>query len=271
MMAIIVNSKRSLQKDKDRGTSPTSYSCHYKLKRTTMQKIFNNKQELALYFGDYLLNLSQDQQEINIALSGGSTPKAIFEVLAKEYATSIDWTKLRFFWGDERCVPPNDHESNFGMTREHLFDHVGTKAANIFRVKGELEPDEAVNDYINILEENIPNVDGIPQFDIMLLGMGDDGHTASIFPHQIGLWNSENTCELAQHPDSGQFRVTLSGKVINNSKQIFFIVTGNNKAEKLEEIIKQQGNYKTYPAALVNMTKTEWLLDKEAAKNICTE
>ncbi len=230
-----------------------------------MQKVFNTKQELARYFGEYLLMQSQAEKEVNIALSGGSTPKAIFEVLAKEYASSIDWTKLRFFWGDERCVAPNHYDSNFGMTREHLFDHVNIKAVNIFRVKGELEPGEAADDYISVVEENVPLVDGIPQFDIMLLGMGDDGHTASIFPHQANLWNSKNTCELAQHPYSEQFRVTLTGRVINHSKQIFFLVTGANKADKAQEIIKQSGNYMQYPAAWVDMNKTIWLLDKAAA------
>lgn len=233
-----------------------------------MQKIFKTKQELARYFGDYLLKLSQENREINIALSGGSTPKVIFDVLAKEYASSIDWTKLRFFWGDERCVAPDDYESNFGMAREHLFDYVGTKALNIFRVKGELNPDEAVDDYINVVERNVPSLNSLPQFDIMLLGMGLDGHTASIFPHQIGLWDSENTCELAQHPDSGQFRVTLSGRVINNSKQIFFLVTGADKAEMAEEIIKQKKALRHYPASLVDLNKTVWLMDEAAAENL---
>jgi len=229
-----------------------------------MEKIFKTTLDLARYFGDYLYKASQEKQAINIALSGGSTPKAIFKVLAKEYAKKIDWTKLRFFWGDERCVAPTDKESNFGMTREHLFDHVKTKAINIFRVKGELEPEEAVNDYIQKVEENLPLVDGLPQFDIMLLGMGDDGHTVSIFPHQISLWDSEHSCELAQHPDSGQFRVTLTGKIINHSKQIFFLVTGDQKAHKVQEIIQQTGNYKNYPANLVDKNKTQWLLDEAA-------
>jgi 6-phosphogluconolactonase len=123
-------------------------------------------------------------------------------------------------------------------------------------------------DYIRELEENVPFIDGLPQFDIMLLGMGDDGHTASIFPHQIDLWESEKLCELAQHPESGQFRVTLTGKVINHSKQIFYLVTGDSKSEKVDAIIHQKGDYKQYPAALVDMSKTTWLLDKEAAKEL---
>ncbi len=204
-------------------------------------EIFDTKTELAHFFGAHLSKLSQSEKPVTIALSGGSTPKAIFEVLAHEYKNKIDWSNLLFFWGDERLVPPTDIESNFSMTREHLFDYVETKGVNIFRVKGELSPDEAVEDYITILEENVPWVDHIPQFDLMILGMGDDGHTASIFPYQIGLWDSINTCELAQHPESGQFRVTLTGKVINHAKEIFFLVTGDNKAEKAKEIIEQTG------------------------------
>ena len=229
-------------------------------------EIFEDKKALAHYFGDYLTLLSQEGREIYIALSGGSTPKAIFEILAHEYAKKIDWSNLRFFWGDERCVPPDDYESNFNMTREHLFDYVPVSGDYIFRVKGELTPDEATDNYIALIEENVPLVDGYPQFDVMLLGLGDDGHTASIFPHQIGLWNSENTCELAQHPDSGQFRVTLTGQVINHSTQIFFLVTGENKAEKVKEIIRKKGDYKNYPAALVDRKKSTWLMDKAAAK-----
>ncbi|MCT4587262.1 MAG: 6-phosphogluconolactonase [Carboxylicivirga sp.] len=233
-----------------------------------MQKIFESKQDLAQHFGEILLKASQEKPELYIALSGGSTPKAIFEVLARDYNKSIDWTRIRFFWGDERCVAPNDPESNFGMTREYLFDYVKTRGVNIFRVKGELKPEEALADYIKQIDENVPKVNGLPQFDVMLLGMGDDGHTASIFPHQIQLWNSPSICELAQHPESGQNRVTLTGNVINNSQQIFFLVTGSNKAEKVDEILNQKGDYKQYPAALVDSDKTNWLMDADAAKNI---
>jgi len=230
-----------------------------------MHHIFDNKQALAKYFGEYLLSKTKEKPDLTIGLSGGSTPKAIFEVLAKDYEKSIDWTRIRFFWGDERCVLPTDPESNFGMTREHLFDHVKTRAINIFRVKGELEPTEAVKAYETAIKENVEFTNGLPQFDIMLLGMGDDGHTASIFPHQIELWDSNNICELAQHPVSGQNRVTITGKVINNSKDILFLVTGANKADKIDEIFNKKSNYKNYPAALVN-NKATWLMDKAAAK-----
>ena len=154
----------------------------------------------------------------------------------------------------------------YEVITEHLFDYVNTKSDHIFRVKGELTPKKAVEDYISNIKENVPFTNKLPEFDLMVLGMGDDGHTASIFPHQIGLWDSDQLCELAQHPESGQYRVTLTGKAINNSTQIFFLVTGENKAEKIKEIIKEEGNYKSYPASLVDKTKSIWLMDEEAAK-----
>ncbi|WP_430812299.1 MULTISPECIES: 6-phosphogluconolactonase [unclassified Carboxylicivirga] len=233
-----------------------------------MIKIFDTKQQLAQYFGEFLLEATRQKPDLCIALSGGSTPKAIFDVLAHRYAKAIDWTRLKFFWGDERCVAPHHPESNFGMIREHLFDHVKTRAVNIFRVKGELSLQDALVDYTNAIEEYVPTVNGWPQFDIMMLGMGDDGHTASIFPHQIHLWDSNSIAVLAQHPVSGQNRVSLTGSVINNSKNIFFLVTGANKAEKADEIINQRGDYRHYPAALVDSNKTIWLMDKEAAAKI---
>ncbi len=231
-------------------------------------KIFENKKSIARYIGELFTELSLEKRELNICLSGGSTPKTIFEVLSHEFANKINWSNLRFFWGDERCVPPNHPESNFGMTREHLFDHVAIKTDNIFRVKGELKPKEAVNDYISVIEANVPIIDNTPQFDLLFLGMGSDGHTASIFPYQIELWNSSNSCGLAQHPDTGQFRVTLTGKVINHSKLIIFLVTGEDKAAKVEEIIHQTGNYESYPASLVNRNRCIWLLDEDAAKQL---
>ncbi|MCU4164868.1 6-phosphogluconolactonase [Carboxylicivirga caseinilyticus] len=231
-------------------------------------EIFDSKDAIAHYLADYIKKQQQQKSELYIALSGGSTPKTIFKIWAQEYAKSIDWASIKFFWGDERCVPPDDIESNFGMTKEYLFDHVGTKGINIFRVKGELTNQQALEDYISCIEENVPYSNHLPQFDIMLLGMGDDGHTASIFPHQIELWKSDEICTLAQHPLSGQVRVSLTGKTINNSEKIFFLVTGANKAEKAEEIINQSGNYKNYPASLVSNKQTTWLLDSEAASKL---
>ncbi len=226
-------------------------------------KTFKNKQELALFFGQLLLDKSKDQSRINIALSGGSTPKAIFDVLASNYSDKIDWNKIHLYWGDERCVPPTDEESNFKMTTDHLISKVDFPGHNIHRIKGELNVVDACNDYIDEINNTIEEVNGIPQFDIVILGMGSDGHTASIFPYQIDLWNAKEICVPAKHPDSGQERVSFSGKLINHAKEIFFLVTGNDKAEKVNEIIYKKGNYKSYPATLVQ--SPIWFLDEEAA------
>jgi 6-phosphogluconolactonase len=228
-------------------------------------KIFEDKEALSGYFGDWLLQLSQKHETLNVALSGGSTPKVIFDQLSKAYKENIDWSRIRFFWGDERCVPPTHPESNYLMTRQHLFDNVPAPPTNIFRIQGELAPQQACTQYAGLIDRELPETNGLPCFDIVLLGMGDDGHTASIFPNEISLWDSKELCEVGTHPDSGQKRVTLTGKVINNARHILFLVTGSKKATKVSEIIRHQGDYINYPASRVDSDKTTWLLDKEAA------
>lgn len=230
------------------------------------RKIFSDRTELSVYFGDHLAKLSKSNKEVNIALSGGSTPQVIFDVLAKEYSDKINWEALKFFWGDERCVSPENQESNFRMTKTHLFDKLNISEKNIFRIKGELTPDEACADYINVINKELPVNNEFPQFDLMILGMGDDGHTASIFPYQMDLWNSSKVCEVATHPETGQKRITLTGGVINNSKEIIFLVTGANKAEKVQEILEKKGSYTDYPAYKVDASKSIWLMDNAAAQ-----
>ncbi len=230
-------------------------------------KIFDTKKDLAIYFGKLIFEKTEQLQHFNIALSGGSTPKAIFDVMAENYKQKIDWTKIFLFWGDERCVPPEHEESNYKMTKEHLLDKVPIPAKNIFRVLGELSVEEATEDYIGTLTHNLPcTKDNTPVFDMVILGMGDDGHTASIFPHEITLWDSPKVCVTATHPESGQKRVSITGKVINSAKEVFFLVTGNAKAEKIDEIINKKKNYQKYPASFVK--SPVWLIDKDAASNI---
>ncbi|TLX76000.1 6-phosphogluconolactonase [Labilibacter sediminis] len=227
-------------------------------------KIFESKASLAQYFGRLLKEKTTKSEQVSIALSGGSTPKAIFDELANSYADSIDWNKVHFYWGDERCVPPTDEQSNYKMTVDHLLSKVSIPKENIHRVLGEIEEQEAAGTYETLLKDKLPTVNDLPQFDIILLGMGDDGHTASVFPYEIELWDNKNTCIVATHPDSGQKRVSLTGGIINNAKEIYFLVTGEGKAGKLDEIIHKKDDYKKYPAALVN--NPVWLIDKEAAK-----
>lgn len=205
-----------------------------------------------------------------IALSGGNTPVKIFKHLAEHFKGSVDWSKIKFFWGDERCVPADDDESNYKSAKENLFDLLNIPAENIFRIKGEEEPEMEAQRYSDVLQNELQMENGIPKFDFVLLGLGEDGHTASIFPYQINLFDSPNFCETAVHPISGQKRITITGQIINSANTTAFMAVGKSKAEKVYEIINKTGSSKAYPASLVkpNSGKLLWLLDKESAEKL---
>ncbi|MEL6484444.1 MAG: 6-phosphogluconolactonase [Bacteroidota bacterium] len=230
-------------------------------------KIYEDKTSVAKAFCEHLLEITADKEVFHIALSGGSTPKLLFDIMAESYGSSFPWEKMHFYWGDERCVSPDDADSNYLMTETHLFSKVSVPKENIHRILGENDPTSEAMRYANLLEINLDRVRGIPQFDLVILGMGDDGHTASIFPHEIELWNSDDHCVVANHPDSGQKRVSINGKVINTALEVAFLVTGKGKAEKVQEILEKKSNYEQYPAALVspNSGKLFWWMDKDAA------
>lgn len=230
-------------------------------------KIFDNLTSLNESFTAYLKEILKEKKRVTIALSGGSTPKSLFDYWAKNHQNDIDWNNVFLFWGDERCVPPTDEQSNYKMTKDHLLDYVAIPEKNIFRVKGENAPEAEAERYATLLQMEVNTLGGTPSFDLVMLGMGDDGHTASIFPYEIDLWKSEKLCVVATHPESGQKRVSLSGKVINNAQRVAFLVTGAAKAEKVKQIIENRKEVKNiYPAAKVKPASGNlvWFLDKEA-------
>ena len=233
-------------------------------------KIYKNKQEVAEQFSSYFVDKLRDKDTFHVALSGGSTPKIVFDVLAEKFAGKVDWSKVHFYWGDERCVPPTDNESNYKMTVEHLFSKIEVPKKNINRILGEKDPVNEAMRYANLLEIDLDRIEGIPQFDLVILGMGDDGHTASIFPHEIALWDSEDHCVVATYPESGQKRVSINGKVINTAKEVAFLVTGASKAEKVEAVVEKIEGSEAYPASLVNPSSGNlvWFLDEEAAAKL---
>ncbi|MBG49551.1 MAG: 6-phosphogluconolactonase [Pseudozobellia sp.] len=233
-------------------------------------KIYSDKQEVASEFSNFFAEKVKESDSFHVALSGGSTPKIVFDVLANEFGSDLDWNKVHFYWGDERCVPPTDDESNYKMTVEHLLSKIEIPEENIHRIKGENEPKGEAVRYSEVIEQYLSESNGIPTFDLVILGMGDDGHTASIFPHEIDLWHSEKTCEVAVHPDSGQRRITITGKIINAAATVAFLVTGEGKAEKVGEIVRRTGSFKDYPATLVapKSNNLYWFLDDAAAANL---
>lgn len=230
--------------------------------------VFPDNQTVAEKFAEWLNQWCNEQsgEKITIALSGGSTPKVLFKVLSEKYAETMPWEKIHFFWGDERCVPPEDSDSNYKMTKELLLDPIDFPSSQIHRVLGEIDPEEAAKKYEAVILEQVEQEAGLPVFDLMILGMGGDGHTASIFPHQMELLESDQICAVATHPESGQKRVSLTGKVINQSRQICFLVTGDSKKEKIYEIFQKERNYQDYPAAHIQAKngKLSWNLDEAA-------
>ncbi len=232
--------------------------------------ISNTKQEVAQDFSKFLIDFAQDRDKITVALSGGSTPKVIFDILAADFGNEVEWSKFYFFWGDERCVPPTDEQSNYKMTVDHLFSKIDIPERNIFRIQGENDPELEALRYSAVLEKELRLENEVPQFDLVILGMGDDGHTASIFPHEIELWDASESCAVATHPDSGQKRVTISGDVINNASAVAFLVTGKSKAEKIKTIFKKEEGYLQYPASLVAPVDGDlhWFMDREATEKM---
>lgn len=209
---------------------------------------------------------SNEGKMLNVALSGGSTPQQLFKQLADEYANLIPWKNINLYWVDERCVPPTDSESNFGMTYDTLLNKSFIPAENIHRIKGEDIPKNEVERYKELLWKNLPVKNGFPVFDIILLGMGDDGHTASIFPNNLELLHSEYSVAQAMHPLSGQKRITLTGKTICNAEKILFLICGISKAHVLKQIINNEPDSKQFPAANIGNCEciVDFYIDKKA-------
>lgn len=234
-------------------------------------QISESVEELSEQFAQLLIEkVNSSKDDFNIALSGGSTPKNIFEYLAAHHHNTIRWNKVKFFWGDERCVPPNDPESNYKMADDALLSRLQIPDSNIYRIKGENNPHNEAKEYSEIVVKQLLHINNIPKFDLIMLGLGEDGHTASIFPNQKELLHSEKIYATAVHPESGQKRITLTGTAINNASTIVFIVTGNRKAKIVEKIVNQKENYKDYPASFIKSQHGElhWLLDIAAASQI---
>lgn len=222
---------------------------------------------VAELFAKRWADLGKDKSSVHIALSGGSTPKLLFRLLAEQYKDLVPWEKLHLWWGDERCVPPDHDESNYKMTKELLISQVPILEQNVHRILGESLPEDEAKRYGAEIMKHVPIVDGLPRFDLIILGMGTDGHTASIFPHEMELMMAPEICAVAIHPDSGQNRVSLTGPVINHAKEIAFLVTGENKAQKIKEIFEKTHSSQAYPAAHIHPVNGQlfWYLDEAAA------
>jgi 6-phosphogluconolactonase len=236
---------------------------------TGIIKRFENTDAIAEELASVLLQLafiSNSEKGIHIALSGGNTPKQIFNYLTKHYGERLANPNFHFWWGDERCVAPTSDESNYKWANLLWLQPIGILPIRIHRVIGENKPtDEAIR-YSNEITKLVTFKDYTPRFDLILLGLGDDGHTASIFPHQMELLHTEKTCAVATHPISEQKRITFTGKLLNQAAQVVFISTGKGKAKMIQNVALNA--MPEYPASHINPTygTLEWWIDKEAAE-----
>ena len=230
---------------------------------------------LAARSAQYLLEMVREAVEARgrarIAISGGSTPKATFALLAdpsQPWRMHMPWDNLELYWVDERSVPPDSNDSNYRMTREALLDHVPLRADQIHRIEGELDPEVAAARYESELRNSF-RLEGAesPRFDLIALGMGDDGHTASLFPHTEAIHELGRLVTANHVPQKNTWRITLTWPVINHARSVFFLIAGADKAQVLNEVLTGPRDPERLPSQLIWPSSgiLTLILDKAAA------
>jgi 6-phosphogluconolactonase len=209
----------------------------------------------AQYFCEMVSEAVEAQGRARIAVSGGSTPKAAFELLAdtnQPWRARMPWDQLDLYWVDERTVPPDHPESNYRMTRETLLDHVPLRPEQVHRMEGELEPEAAAARYESELRNSF-RLEGAesPRFDLVSLGMGDDGHTASLFPFTAAIHEMSRLVAANHVPQKDAWRLTLTWPVINRASSVFFMIGGEDKAERVREVFMGPRDPERLPSQLI--------------------
>jgi 6-phosphogluconolactonase len=209
-----------------------------------------------------------------VALSGGSTPKALYSLLASDasFKSQVPWDKTHFFWGDERHVPPDHADSNYRMTNDTMLANAPVPAGNVHRIKGELEDArQAAEDYERALRDFFKLAPGqLPRFDLVLLGMGPDGHTASLFPGTKALSEQQHLVVANWVEKFDSYRITLTLPVLNNAACVVFLVSGAEKADTLCAVLSGEAGAEPYPSQLIHPTRGRliWLVSSEAARQL---
>ncbi|MBA2340276.1 MAG: 6-phosphogluconolactonase [Pyrinomonadaceae bacterium] len=209
------------------------------------------------------------RNRFTVALAGGETPRTLYNLLASaDKRDRVDWTRTHVFWGDERCVSPDDEESNYRMAQTALLSKVSIPPKNVHRIEAERE-DKAASDYEDELQKFFESNDGeAPRFDLVLLGMGADGHTASLFPGSSAVEERRRLVVTTRSAASPTNRITLTLPVLNNALSCMFLVSGKEKAGVLQAIFAaEQAQETNFPAQLVNPNQGRllWLVDEAAA------
>lgn len=234
-------------------------------------EVWRDLKEVSERASELLIGIAREaaaQGDFTLALSGGSTPKALYELLATdEKSARVPWERTHVYWSDERCVPPDDAQSNYRMAHEALLARVPVPAGHVHRMRGEDEPQAAAAAYAAELEKTVGA--GDPRLSLILLGMGEDGHTASLFPHTAALKDTTHTVAANYVEQLGSHRLTLTLRTLNAAATVIFLVCGAAKAETLMKVFENDAVADgLLPARLVRPTQGEliWLVDEAAAR-----
>jgi 6-phosphogluconolactonase len=240
-------------------------------------EVFPDKDALSRHAAELFVQHAQQaalkQTPFRVALAGGSTPATLYRLLASaEYKSRVVWGNVELYFGDERCVPPDDADSNFRMVKESLLEELGEIPVSIFFMMCGIDPDQGAQHYEETLRTGFDiDHDAVPRFDMILLGMGADGHTASLFPHKASLQVTDRLVVPAE-PGLKPFvtRLTLTYPVLNNAANVLFLVAGEDKAETVKRVFDGETLPEELPSQAVQPTAGEllWLLDQSAASQL---
>ena len=237
------------------------------------KEVFKTKEDISHAAAEKFVTAAEAAIEVRnrfaVILSGGSTPELLYRLLSKTpYTERIDWRKTHLFWGDERCVPPDHKDSNYGMVKAALLDRIDIPKTNVHRIKGELEPKLAAGEYRAELNKFFHHKQ--PVFDLAFLGMGDDGHTASIFPGTKVIGMSRKRASEVYVSKLKAWRITLTAPVFNQAREVIFLADGRKKIAAIKEVWNGKFAPREYPAQLLRQADHQvvWYLDETLGRAV---
>lgn len=236
-------------------------------------EVWRDRASLSARGAELFAALAQEavnaEGRFTVALSGGSTPEALYQILASDAMRArVPWQQTQLFWSDERCVPPDDEQSNYRMAQDALLSYVNVPAGQIHRLRGEDEPQSAAAEYEAVLKQNFGSSD--PRFSLILLGLGEDGHTASLFPHSPALLDKEHLVAAPYVEKFAAYRLTFTFRLINNAANIVFLVSGKAKSKALRAVLEEKADGREWPASMVHPVDGNlvWLVDEDAFEGL---
>jgi len=235
-------------------------------------RVCRNAEEVAEAAADLFIEECGRAGRFRVALSGGSTPRHTYQLLAEpQYGSRVDWNKVELFWGDERYVPPEHPDSNYRMTREALLRHVALAPDHVHPMPTEISPPEAAAAaYERLVRQNFGTPHALPQFDLVFLGLGTNGHTASLFPHSPLLRETSRLVAADFVAEVNSWRLTLTAPVLNSGRMVAFLVAGAEKADVLQEVLYGHHDPQKLPAQLIRPRPGQllWIVDQAAAAKL---